>query len=147
MIRFVRACLLICLVPASAMAQSSPGFCKTKGDGNGGVDTRFLGIPFQLIVFSLAEKHCGAEPKPMRELFLGHLEKNGCGSGTEVYSETEATIKKLEYADLAQLAQGVEEGRAFSEQQATEWAVATVGALGGCDTLLKQHDAGIGLSP
>ena len=140
MVRFFCTCLLACLMSSPAMAQSSKYSCRVSAENLEQIDIRFVGMGYQLLAFSLAEKYCGAKPKPMKERFLGYLEKNGCGPGTEVYSVTEETVEKMEGASLATLAQGGTEEAVLSKQEVREWAESTTSALGGCGLLTKGHD-------
>jgi len=99
-----------------------------------------MGLEYQIVGFALAEKYCGAKPKSMKSRFLGYLEKNGCGPGTEIHSEVGAVIARMEGSCLKFIAQGVDENVAMSRQQVEEWASNAVGELGGCEALIKAHD-------
>ncbi|WP_246762729.1 hypothetical protein [Rhizobium sp. NZLR1] len=100
-----------------------------------------MGIDYALMVHVLAEKYCGAEPKPMRPRFLGYIQKQGCPPGTQIYSDVEEAIAKLEGASLQFLAETEVPDLPISERQAQEWASSVTKELGGCDALKNAHDA------
>ncbi|NKL80632.1 hypothetical protein [Rhizobium leguminosarum] len=140
MFRYLLGAVLASAPLAAANAQP-PNFCRTSVKPNEPIESRFMGIEYALIMHVLAERYCGAEPKPMRPRFLQYVEKQGCGPGTEIYSDLEAAIAKMERASLKLLAQNGEAGLTISEPQVQEWASATTKELGGCDALKAAHDA------
>jgi hypothetical protein len=132
---------LLALVPLVAANAESANFCRNSIKPNEPVELRFMGLEYALVIHALAERYCGAEPKPMRPRFLGYITKQGCDPGTEIYTDVEAAITQLEGANLKLLAQGGNPKLAMSDQQVQEWASSTVEELGGCDALKKAHDA------
>ncbi|UWM76494.1 hypothetical protein N1937_04435 [Rhizobium sp. WSM4643] len=132
---------ILASVPLAAANAEPPNFCRTSFKPNEPIESRFMGIDYALIMHVLAERYCGAEPKPMRPRFLQYVEKQGCGPGTEIYSELEAAIAKTEGASLKLLAQDGDPGLALSEPQVQEWASSATQELGGCDALKAAHDA------
>jgi len=100
-----------------------------------------MGIDYALMVHVLAEKYCGVEPKPMRPRFLGYIQKQGCPPGTEIYSDVEEAIAKLEGASLRVLAEAEAPDLPISERQVQDWASSATKELGGCDALKNAHDA------
>ncbi|OWV77182.1 hypothetical protein ATY76_04350 [Rhizobium sp. R339] len=127
------------LLPAAAHAQN---FCRTSFTPGEQIETRFMGMEYALMMFALAEKYCGAPRQQMRPYFLGHLEKHGCGPGTEIYADVEKSIAWLEDASLKRLAQGGDSKLALSDRQVREWASTAVQDLGGCEALKQGHDQG-----
>lgn len=103
-----------------------------------------MGLEYALMAHVLAEKYCGAEPRPMGPRFLGYIEKQGCDSGTEIYTDVEAGIAKMEGGGLKLLAQGGNPKLTMSNEQVQEWASTAAKELGGCDALKKAHDAELG---
>ncbi|AUW42831.1 hypothetical protein [Rhizobium leguminosarum] len=138
---FRSSCLatLICSVPLAAVAQS-PNYCRNSFKQNEPIELRFMGLEYQILAFALAEKYCGAKPKSLKSRFLGYLEKNGCGPGTEIYSQVGAAIARMEGSSLKIIDMGAEENVAMSRQQVEEWASNTVAEFGGCEALTKAHD-------
>ncbi len=100
-----------------------------------------MGFNYALMMHVLAEKYCGAKSTPMRQRFLGYIEKQGCGPGTEIYADTEKAIAHMEGASLKLLAQDGDTTLKMSEKQVREWASTAAKELGGCDALKKAHDA------
>ncbi|MBB2710050.1 hypothetical protein N2597_05720 [Rhizobium sophoriradicis] len=132
---------LLALVPLVAANAESANFCRNSIKPNEPVELRFMGLEYALVIHVLAERYCRAEPKSMRPRFLGYIEKQGCNPGTEIYTDVEAAIARLEGASLKLLAQDGNPTLEMSDQQVQEWASTTVDALGGCDALKKAHDA------
>ncbi|MBY5796406.1 hypothetical protein HFN61_04765 [Rhizobium leguminosarum] len=132
---------ILASVPLAAAHAEPPNYCRNSFKPNEPIESRFMGIEYALIMHVLAERYCGAEPKPMRPRFLQYVEKQGCGPGTEIYSDLEAAIAKMEGASLKLLAQDGDPGLVISEPQVQEWASATTKELGGCDALKAAHDA------
>ncbi|MBY5767832.1 hypothetical protein V7798_23480 [Rhizobium laguerreae] len=128
-------------VPLAAAHAEPPNHCRNSFKPNEPIEPRFVGIDYALFMHVLAERYCGAEPKPMRPRFLQYVEKQGCGPRTEIYSDLEAAIAKMEGASLKLLAQNGDPSLAISEPQVQEWASATTKELGGCDGLKAAHDA------
>ncbi|MBX5165225.1 MULTISPECIES: hypothetical protein [unclassified Rhizobium] len=140
MFRYVCGVIFAC-VPLVAANAESPKFCRNSIKLNEPIETRFMGIDYALMVHVLAEKYCGAEPKPMRPRFLGYIQKQGCPPGTQIYSDVEEAIAKLEGASLQFLAETEVPDLPISERQAQEWASSVTKELGGCDALKNAHDA------
>ncbi|WP_064711153.1 hypothetical protein [Rhizobium bangladeshense] len=135
--------VLLASVPLVAANAESANFCRNSFNPNEAVESRFMGLEYALTAHVLAEKYCGAEPRPLRPRFLGYIEKHGCDSGTEIYKEVEAAIAKMEDAGLNLLAQENPK-LTMSDEQVREWASTATKELGGCDALKKAHDAEIG---
>ncbi|NVD39024.1 hypothetical protein HT585_09180 [Ensifer sp. HO-A22] len=119
----------------------TPSYCRTSFGPNDPIQTRFMGLDFELIAFALAEKYCGAEPRSMQDRFLKRLERDGCRPGTEIYSDTEKAIAKLNASDLKRLAKDANAQSALSDHQVDAWAAETVAELGGCGRLIELHDS------
>jgi hypothetical protein len=75
---------------------------------------------------------------------LGYIEKQGCGPGTEIYTDVEESITKMEGASLKLLAQDGNPKLAMSSKQVQKWASMTSKELGGCDVLKRAHEADLG---
>ncbi|MDO3432275.1 hypothetical protein QWJ46_06220 [Rhizobium sp. CBN3] len=135
---------LFASAPLAAAHAESANFCRNSFNPNEAVETRFMGLEYALIAHVLAERYCGAEPRPMGPRFLGYIEKQGCDSGTEIYKDVEAAIAKMEGAGLKLLAQNGNPKLTMSDEQVQEWASTATKELGGCDTLKKAHDAELG---
>ncbi|QKK24683.1 hypothetical protein FFM81_015645 [Rhizobium hidalgonense] len=140
MFRYLGVAILTC-VPLVAANAASPDFCRNRIEPNEPLETRFMGLDYALMIHVLAEKYCGAEPTPMRPRFLGYIQKQGCPPGTEIYSDVEETIAKLEGASLKLLAQNGDPDLPLSERQVQDWAANAAKELGGCDALKSVHDA------
>ncbi|MCH4544754.1 hypothetical protein MK632_03015 [Rhizobium changzhiense] len=140
MLRYLFGAILAS-VPLAAAHAEQPNFCRNSFKPNEPIESRFVGIDYALTMHVLAERYCGAEPKPMGPRFLQYVEKQGCGPGTEIYSDVEVAIATLEGASLKLLAQNGDPALAISEPQVQEWASATTKELGGCDPLKAAHDA------
>ncbi|MBY5313692.1 hypothetical protein GR210_07445 [Rhizobium leguminosarum] len=132
---------ILASVPLTAANAEQPNFCRTSFKPNEPFESRFVGIDYALTMHVLAERYCGAEPKPIGPRFLQYVEKQGCGPGTEIYSDLEAAVAKMEGASLKLFAQNGDPGLAISEPQVQEWASSTTKELGGCDALKAAHDA------
>ncbi|WP_245293712.1 hypothetical protein [Rhizobium bangladeshense] len=89
---------VLALVPLVAANAESTNFCRNSIRPNESVELRFMGLEYALVIHFLAERYCGAEPKPMRPRFLGYIEKQGCNPGTEAYTDVGAAITRLEGA-------------------------------------------------
>ncbi|MDC7743872.1 hypothetical protein [Rhizobium binxianense] len=131
-------------VPLVAANAESANFCRNSFKPNEPVELRFMGLEYALTAHVLAEKLCGSEPRPMRPRFLEYIEKQGCDPGTEIYTDVEAAIAKMEGASLKLLAQDGNPKLKMSNEEVQEWASAAAKELGGCDALKKAHDAELG---
>ena len=138
--RYVCGLIFAC-VPLVAANAASPNLCRNSFKPNEPIESRFMGIDYALMVHVLAEKYCGVEPKPMRPRFLGYIQKQGCPPGTEIYSDVEEAIAKLEGASLRVLAEADAPDLPISERQVQDWASSATKELGGCDALKNAHDA------
>lgn len=136
---FVVVALFI-ISTANASSAQSPDFCRrhTLQPGEA-IDGRFLGLPYEMMAFALAEKYCGAKPRPWKSLLLKAIQEKGCGPETEIYSEAEASMSRIEQASLTQLASGGDKGLNLSDQEVKDWAAQTVDIFGGCKVLMKAH--------
>lgn len=79
-----------------------------------------------------------------RPRFLGYIEKQGCGPETEIYTDVEKSIARMEGASLKLLAQDGNLKLVMSNKQVQKWASTTAKELGGCDTLKMAHEAELG---
>ncbi|MGG6894110.1 hypothetical protein [Rhizobium sp. BR 315] len=132
----------VCLAASSAQAEI-PNFCKNSPIYKPGepIDGRFMGIPYVIMMHTLAEKYCGAAHISMKEKVLRTIRKGGCGPDTEIYASVERAIADAEGMDLPRI---VNDGRAnptLSSKAVRQRAAAMAKDLGGCSTLLKVHDA------
>ncbi|WET74986.1 hypothetical protein [Rhizobium croatiense] len=143
MFRYFLGAALACLPLVAANAQSA-NFCRNTFTPNEPIESQFMGLEYALVMHVLAEKYCGVETRPMRPRFLGYIEKGGCNPGTEIYTDVEAAIAKMEAASLRSLAQGENPKLAMSNGEVQEWASAAVKELGGCDVLKRAHGAELG---
>ncbi|PZM15864.1 hypothetical protein [Rhizobium tubonense] len=135
---------ILALAPLVAANAESPNYCRNSFNPNEPIESRFMGLDYALVMHALAERYCGAEPKPMRPRFLGYIEKQGCGPETEIYSDVEKSIARMEGASLKVLAQGGNPKLAMSNKQVQKWASMTSKELGGCDALKRAHEADLG---
>ncbi|MGX5668178.1 hypothetical protein ACWKW9_19630 [Rhizobium daejeonense] len=140
MLRFFGATVLSFFVFAEVQAQS-PNFCRTSFAPGEEIETRFMGLDYAIMVHALAEKYCGAKSVSMGTKFLGHLERNGCGSDTEVYRDVAKSIIKLQSASLKLMAADGDETLNLTKEQVENWAKDTSEQLGGCERLIKLHDS------
>ncbi|MEZ2127154.1 MULTISPECIES: hypothetical protein [unclassified Sinorhizobium] len=140
MFRYLWGAILAC-VPLVAANAESPNFCRNSFKPNEPIESRFMGLEYALTMHVLAERYCRAEPKPMRPRFLGYIEKQGCGPGTEIYTDVEKAIAKMEGASLKLLAQDGNPKLTMSNKQVQKWASTAAKEFGGCDALKKAHDA------
>jgi len=138
--RYFCVAILVSLPIVSARAQS-PNYCRTSFKPNEPIESRFTGLEYALMMHALAEKYCGAQPMPMGPRFLGYVEKQGCGPGTEIYTDIQKGIGYMESASLKLLAQNGNSKLKLSDKQVREWASTAAKELGGCDALKKAHDA------
>lgn len=128
------------LFPVSTVQAESPRYCKTSFASGGKIETRFMGLSYQMLMYALAEKHCGAKPSPMGPKFLGYLERQGCDAKTEIYQDVAASISRFEGWNLKLMATEGDPSSSITEQQARDWAKNASEQLGGCESLLKLHD-------
>lgn len=140
MLRFFGVIVLSFFALTEAHAEP-PRFCRTSFAPGEKIETRFMGISYTIMMHALAEKYCGAKPVSMGPKFLGYLERQGCGSKTEIYQDVAISIDKLESASLKLMAADGDKTLALSEQQAKSWAKETSEQLGGCERLIKLHDS------
>ena len=136
MLRLRNIVLVACLI-GSAANTGAYDLCDNKVEDGEEIDGRFMAVPYAIIAHALAEKHCGAEPRPMREKILSFIEETGCGPGTMIYSETEGAISRAESArDLKQLVFHGDPSVNPSSQQVREEAERIANELGGCEALI-----------
>ncbi|THK37325.1 hypothetical protein EHS39_13920 [Ensifer sp. MPMI2T] len=140
MLRFANIVLLVSVISSTANAGAYDR-CDQRIEKDEPNDGRFLGVPYAMIAHSLAEKHCGAKPRSMRGKILDFIEENGCGPGTMIYSEVDEAISRMEIADLKQIVFNGDRSINPSPQQIREEAERMVNSLGGCQALIRAHDA------
>lgn len=146
MLRAICTALLLCLSIGSVRAHS-PSYCKTHVYvvPDHPIDSRFMYLAYHPLMYALAEKFCGAHPFPMTPIFLPDVEHEGCGPETDVHKDLVKTINLLENASLVAMATDGDPKTHLTKKQSKQWAATTVRQLGGCQALVKWHDANVAL--
>lgn len=141
MLRFTLsfACMaVVALVPQTAIAQY-PAYCDPSARSGKASDGRFIGLPYLMMSHALAEKQCGASPKPLRNWIFGILVSEGCGPATPIYRELEQSASRIESANLRELVtEGIDMDR-LSDKQVRDAAQSMTDQLGGCAKLIEWH--------
>lgn len=97
-------------------------------------------IPYAMISHALAEKHCGAKRLPWSQQIIGEIERNGCGSGTDMHDETTLALDRIMAADLRTLAADGDPRLKLTAAEVEAWAASTATQFGGCSKLVEWHE-------
>lgn len=96
-------------------------------------------VGWALAIFSIAEKYCGASPPSMRSVVLRHVEVNGCGPETPVYSKVEEAISLTDAADLKMIVSDGDPTVVLTPEQIEVRARDMAAQIGGCSNILVRH--------